>query len=76
MNFWISELEPFTADVTRPGNYYNEIVAELQKNGQGVDPEHVSQSRFKCGSDGWITFNVYCHKGCQNGGKNSDWCLS
>ncbi|KAI4147775.1 MAG: hypothetical protein L6R39_003009 [Caloplaca ligustica] len=57
------------------GNYYNEIVAELQKNGQGVDPAHVSQSLFHCGGSGWIGFKKYCGSGCHNGGSgNSDWC--
>ncbi|KAL8998615.1 MAG: hypothetical protein Q9169_002366 [Polycauliona sp. 2 TL-2023] len=57
------------------GNYYNEIVAELQKNGQGVDPDHVSQSLFNCGGSGWIGYNKYCGGGCHNGGSGkSDWC--
>ncbi|KAI4281354.1 MAG: hypothetical protein L6R38_003749 [Xanthoria sp. 2 TBL-2021] len=57
------------------GNYYNEIVAELQKNGQGVDPDHVSQSLFQCAGSGWIGYSKYCGSGCHNGGSGrSDWC--
>ncbi|KAL8661803.1 MAG: hypothetical protein Q9168_008348, partial [Polycauliona sp. 1 TL-2023] len=40
----------------KKGNYYNEIVAELQRNRQGVDPAHVSQSLFQCHGNGAIVF--------------------
>ncbi|KAL8940230.1 MAG: hypothetical protein Q9211_002377 [Gyalolechia sp. 1 TL-2023] len=57
------------------GNYYNEIVAELQENGQGVDPKHVTESLFNCGGSGSIRFNKYCGSGCHDGGSgNSDRC--
>ncbi|KAL9015441.1 MAG: hypothetical protein Q9185_007161 [Variospora sp. 1 TL-2023] len=57
------------------GNYYNEMVAELQKNGQGVDPDHVKQTLFHCWNGGWIAYNEYCGKGCRDGGSGkSDRC--
>ncbi|KAL8704242.1 MAG: hypothetical protein Q9201_002588 [Fulgogasparrea decipioides] len=70
-----NSLEYCGYNLLHKGNYYNEIVAELQKNGQGVDPDHVSQSLFHCGRSGWIGFNAYCSSGCHDGGDgHSDWC--
>jgi hypothetical protein len=57
------------ADTANPaGNYYNDIVAELQNKGQGVDPDHIDNSLFSCRGSGSITYQEFCSGGCQDGG--------
>lgn len=62
--------------LTIPGNYYNQINAELLSNGQSSDSNHINNSLFKCigGNNGDIDFLEYCGS-CNDGGSgNDDYC--
>ncbi|GAP92942.1 putative conserved hypothetical protein [Rosellinia necatrix] len=55
------------------GNYYTQIIEELEANDQPTDSNHVKQSLFNClgGNNGDIQFLKYCTS-CHNAGSGSD----
>lgn len=59
------------------GAYKSEIVAELERVGDPVDPPHIYYSTFACGAGGhgWIRYISYCENGCYDGGSGrNDHC--
>ncbi|KAM0384927.1 hypothetical protein ACHAQC_011890 [Fusarium culmorum] len=61
-------------NLLKVGNYRDEIVAELTRNGKPINNAYIGESLFNCHSDGWITYKTYCGV-CKDGhsGK-SDYC--
>ncbi|CAF3457304.1 hypothetical protein SNK03_005491 [Fusarium graminearum] len=56
------------------GDYYNEIEAELKRNGLPNSYSYVRNSLFRCASDGWIVFESYCGVCIDGGSGKSDRC--
>ncbi|KAI1381195.1 hypothetical protein F4677DRAFT_119323 [Hypoxylon crocopeplum] len=60
------------------GNYFANIIEELEANGQSTDQNHVEQSLFVCGDDKGAAhahFQAFCPNGCQGGDKKNDFCI-
>ncbi|KAM7190126.1 hypothetical protein V8F20_009856 [Naviculisporaceae sp. PSN 640] len=66
------------AGLLSKGNYYSQIVAALEADGQSTDSDHINSSLFHCtgGSNGDIDFQTFCGSGnCIDGGDGvSDYC--